>query len=103
MEETLESPKLFVALLRLSSYRSRDICVPNILVNKYILLALESLTNYSVVPANISSQCSSHCWRSPLPQASALIQRDFGCVHGVQLAKQLPHIAKVDLVWHLEV
>ncbi|GFW43024.1 uncharacterized protein TNCV_1474201 [Trichonephila clavipes] len=32
----------------------------------------------SVVPARISSQSSRHCWRSPLPHASALIQRDFG-------------------------
>ncbi|UYV71761.1 hypothetical protein LAZ67_9000297 [Cordylochernes scorpioides] len=30
---------------------------------------------------------------------SALIQRDFGCVLGVQQTKQLPHDAKVDLVW----
>ncbi|GFV92467.1 uncharacterized protein TNCV_3950771 [Trichonephila clavipes] len=35
-----------------------------------------------VVPARISSQSSRHCWRSPLPYASALIQRDFGCVLG---------------------
>ncbi|GFW20094.1 uncharacterized protein TNCV_2320351 [Trichonephila clavipes] len=50
-----------------------------------------------VVPARISSQSSHHCWRSPLPHASALIQRDFGCVLGVQQIKQLPHVAKVDL------
>ncbi|GFV85734.1 hypothetical protein TNCV_2003541 [Trichonephila clavipes] len=42
-------------------------------------------------------------WRSPLPHASALIQRDFGCVLGVQQTKQLPHVAKVDLVWQLGV
>ncbi|GFW50585.1 hypothetical protein TNCV_2888881 [Trichonephila clavipes] len=53
------------------------------------------------IPARISSQSSSHCWRSPLPHASALIQRDFECVIGVQQTKQLPHAAKVDLVWHL--
>ncbi|GFV24883.1 amyloid protein-binding protein 2 [Trichonephila clavipes] len=53
----------------------------------------------SVVPARISS----HCWRSPLPHASALIQRDFGCVLGVQRTKQLPHVAKVDLVLQLGV
>ncbi|GFU44575.1 hypothetical protein TNCV_1506831 [Trichonephila clavipes] len=41
------------------------------------------------------------CWRSPLPHASALFQRDFGCVLGVQQTKQLPHVAKVDLVWQL--
>ncbi|GFX12507.1 hypothetical protein TNCV_2930011 [Trichonephila clavipes] len=54
----------------------------------------------SVVPARISSR---HCWRSPLPHALALIQRDFGCVLGVQQTKQLPHVAKVDLVWQLGV
>ncbi|GFW06238.1 hypothetical protein TNCV_37131 [Trichonephila clavipes] len=37
-----------------------------------------------VVPARISSQNSRHCWRSPMPHASALNQRDFGCVLGVQ-------------------
>ncbi|GFY11944.1 hypothetical protein TNCV_4974441 [Trichonephila clavipes] len=47
----------------------------------------------------ISSQSTRHCWRSPLPHASALIQRGFGCVLGVQQTKQLPHVAKVDLVW----
>ncbi|GFX45367.1 hypothetical protein TNCV_1026271 [Trichonephila clavipes] len=36
-----------------------------------------------------------------LPHASALIQRDFGCVVGVQKTKQLPHVAKADLVWQL--
>ncbi|GFY09055.1 hypothetical protein TNCV_4662461 [Trichonephila clavipes] len=56
-----------------------------------------------VVPARISSQSSRHCWRSPLPHASALIQRDFGSVLGVQQTKQLPHVAKVDLVWQLGV
>ncbi|GFV50672.1 uncharacterized protein TNCV_2213351 [Trichonephila clavipes] len=55
----------------------------------------------SVAPATISSQSSHHCWRSPQPHASALIQRDFGCVLGVQQIKQLPHVAKVDLVWQL--
>ncbi|GFW18291.1 hypothetical protein TNCV_4008301 [Trichonephila clavipes] len=43
------------------------------------------------LPARISSHSSHHCWRSPLPHASALIQRDFGCVLGVQQTKQLPH------------
>ncbi|GFW77882.1 hypothetical protein TNCV_3910921 [Trichonephila clavipes] len=56
-----------------------------------------------VVPARISSQSSHHCWRSKLPQASALIHRDFGCVLGVQQNKQFPHVAKVDLVWQLGV
>ncbi|GFY20414.1 hypothetical protein TNCV_210461 [Trichonephila clavipes] len=32
-----------------------------------------------------------------MPHASALIQRDFGCILGVQQTKQLPHVAKVDL------
>ncbi|GFX26460.1 hypothetical protein TNCV_950581 [Trichonephila clavipes] len=31
----------------------------------------------------------------------ALIQRDFGCVLGVQQTKQLPNVANVDLVWQL--
>ncbi|GFT57156.1 hypothetical protein TNCV_1691761 [Trichonephila clavipes] len=57
----------------------------------------------SVVPARVSSHSSHHCWKSPLPHASALIQRDFGCVLGVQQTKQLPHVAKVDLVWQLGV
>ncbi|GFT22497.1 uncharacterized protein TNCV_3274581 [Trichonephila clavipes] len=52
-----------------------------------------------VVLARISSQSSLHCWRSPLPHASALIQRDIRSVLGVQQTKQLPHVAKVDLVW----
>ncbi|GFT43915.1 hypothetical protein TNCV_1183461 [Trichonephila clavipes] len=56
-----------------------------------------------VVPARISSQSRRHCWRSPLPHASALIQRGFGCVLGVQQTKQLPHVAKVDLMWQLGV
>ncbi|GFY22065.1 hypothetical protein TNCV_3297091 [Trichonephila clavipes] len=56
-----------------------------------------------VASARISSQSSRHCRRSPLPHASALIQRDFGCVLGVQQTKQLPHVAKVHLVWWLGV
>ncbi|GFV13818.1 hypothetical protein TNCV_3695301 [Trichonephila clavipes] len=36
--------------------------------------------------------------RSLLPYTSALIQRHFGCVLGVQQTKKLPHVAKVDLV-----
>ncbi|GFU97884.1 hypothetical protein TNCV_1103921 [Trichonephila clavipes] len=59
--------------------------------------------NRSVVPARISIQSSRHCWRSPLPHASGLIQRDFRCVLGVEQTKQLPHVAKVDLVWQLGV
>ncbi|GFW88967.1 hypothetical protein TNCV_2684011 [Trichonephila clavipes] len=55
------------------------------------------------VPARISGQSSRHCWRSPLPHTSALIQKDFGCVLGVQQTKQLPHVVKVDLVWQLGV
>ncbi|GFX68949.1 hypothetical protein TNCV_683081 [Trichonephila clavipes] len=51
-----------------------------------------------MVPARISSQSSRRCWRSLLPYASALIQRDFGCVLGVQQTKQLPHVDKVDLI-----
>ncbi|GFX72420.1 hypothetical protein TNCV_1253741 [Trichonephila clavipes] len=54
-----------------------------------------------MVPVRISSQSSRHCWRTPLPHASALIQRDFVCVLGVQQTKQLLHVAKVDLVWQL--
>ncbi|GFV92884.1 hypothetical protein TNCV_1692771 [Trichonephila clavipes] len=50
-----------------------------------------------MVPARISSQSSRHPWRSPLPYASALIQRDFGYVLGVQQTKQLQHVAKVNL------
>ncbi|GFV45884.1 hypothetical protein TNCV_2322432 [Trichonephila clavipes] len=53
---------------------------------------------FSVVPARISSQSSRHCWRSPLPHTSTLIQRDFGYVLGVHQTKQLSHVAKVDLV-----
>ncbi|GFU56037.1 hypothetical protein TNCV_3405041 [Trichonephila clavipes] len=51
----------------------------------------------SVVPDRISIQNSRHCWRSHLPHASALIQRDFGCVLEEQETKQLPYVAKVDL------
>ncbi|GFT31990.1 DUF4817 domain-containing protein [Trichonephila clavipes] len=53
----------------------------------------------SLVPARISSQSSHHCWRSP--HASALIQRDFGCVLRVQQTKHIPLFANVDLVWQL--
>ncbi|GFY20095.1 hypothetical protein TNCV_2147881 [Trichonephila clavipes] len=53
------------------------------------------------VRGHISSQSSRHCWRSSLPHASALIQRDFRCVLGVQQTKKLPHVAKIDLVWQL--
>ncbi|GFU22846.1 hypothetical protein TNCV_4965941 [Trichonephila clavipes] len=49
----------------------------------------------------ISTKSNRHRWRSPLTQASALIQRDFGCVLRVQQTKQLPHVAKVDLLWQL--
>ncbi|GFU22037.1 hypothetical protein TNCV_405861 [Trichonephila clavipes] len=52
--------------------------------------------DFCVVPARISSQSSRRCWRSPLPHALALIQRDFGSVLRVQQTKQLPHVAKVD-------
>ncbi|GFX02566.1 hypothetical protein TNCV_728201 [Trichonephila clavipes] len=55
----------------------------------------------SGVPARISSQSSRHWWRSPLPRASALSQRDFACVLGVQQKKKLPHAANVVLVCQL--
>ncbi|GFW05060.1 hypothetical protein TNCV_598541 [Trichonephila clavipes] len=51
-----------------------------------------------MIPARINVQSSRHCWRSPLLHASALIQRDFGCVIEVQQTRQLPHVAKVDLL-----
>ncbi|GFW24126.1 hypothetical protein TNCV_4951701 [Trichonephila clavipes] len=59
-----------------------------------------SSLSHSKLPECGDHRCcrSRHCWRSPLPQASALIQRDFGCVLGVQQTKQLPHVAKVDLI-----
>ncbi|GFT72585.1 hypothetical protein TNCV_974341 [Trichonephila clavipes] len=57
-----------------------------------------NLHEKDVVPIRISSQSSHHCWRSPLPHASPLIQRDFGCVLRVQQSKQPPHVAKVDQV-----
>ncbi|GFS57884.1 hypothetical protein TNCV_2909651 [Trichonephila clavipes] len=62
-----------------------------------------NLEHMSCVESRISSQRSRHCWRSPLPHASALIQRYFGCVLGEQQTKHLPHVAKVDLVWQLGV
>ncbi|GFY25730.1 transposable element Tcb1 transposase [Trichonephila clavipes] len=37
------------------------------------------------------------------PLYSDLCTRDFGCVLGVQQTKQLPHVAKFDLVWQLGV
>ncbi|GFV02447.1 hypothetical protein TNCV_1023751 [Trichonephila clavipes] len=52
----------------------------------------------SVVPARISSQSSRYSWRSPLPRASALIQRDFGCVLGVQQTKNSFHMLP-KLIW----
>ncbi|GFY03287.1 hypothetical protein TNCV_1172461 [Trichonephila clavipes] len=71
--------------------------------SKTLSYNLLNLSTNFVVPAKISSQSSRHCWRSPLPHASALIQRDFGCVLGVQQTKQLPNVTKVDLVWQLGV
>ncbi|GFY05484.1 hypothetical protein TNCV_218661 [Trichonephila clavipes] len=47
------------------------------------------------------SHSNRHCWRSPLPHNTAFIQRDFVCVPEVQQTKQLPHVAKLDLVWQL--
>ncbi|GFY34157.1 uncharacterized protein TNCV_2504601 [Trichonephila clavipes] len=58
-------------------------------------------TTRAKIPARISSQSSRHCCRSSVPHALALIQRDFGCVLGVQQTKQLPHVAKTDLMWPL--
>ncbi|GFT50504.1 hypothetical protein TNCV_551231 [Trichonephila clavipes] len=58
---------------------------------------------HSVVPVRIDIKSSRHCWRYLLPHAPVLIQRDFGCVIGVQQTKQLPHVGKVDLVWQLGV
>ncbi|GFY21048.1 hypothetical protein TNCV_3990921 [Trichonephila clavipes] len=52
---------------------------------------------FCVVPARISSQSSRHCSRSPLPHASTLIQRGFGCVLGVQQTKRFPTLPK--LIW----
>ncbi|GFX06563.1 uncharacterized protein TNCV_3017971 [Trichonephila clavipes] len=43
-------------------------------------------------PARISSQSSHHCWKSPLPHASASIEGHFGCVLEVQHTKQLPKL-----------
>ncbi|GFX33420.1 uncharacterized protein TNCV_4122541 [Trichonephila clavipes] len=42
----------------------------------------------------MSNQSSRHCWRLPLPHASELIQRDFGCVLGVeqQATSTLPKV-----------
>ncbi|GFU62426.1 hypothetical protein TNCV_1405481 [Trichonephila clavipes] len=54
-----------------------------------------------VIPARIISQSNRNCWSSTLPLTSALIQKDFGGVLGVQPTKHLPHVAKVDLVWQL--
>ncbi|UYV63870.1 CTTNBP2NL [Cordylochernes scorpioides] len=68
------------------------VCVTDNMLTKYQITLLRS-----VVPGRISSQSSHHCWRSPLPHASALIHRYFGCFLEVQQAKQLPHVAKVDL------
>ncbi|GFY35820.1 hypothetical protein TNCV_4841961 [Trichonephila clavipes] len=54
------------------------------------------------VVAAVISNNGGHCWRS-LPITSALIQKDFGCVPRVLQTKQLPYVAKVDLVWQLGV
>ncbi|GFV26462.1 hypothetical protein TNCV_3361151 [Trichonephila clavipes] len=66
-------------------------------LRKQRIVAREAKKGYCSC-ARISSQSSRHCWRSPLPHASALIHRDFGCVLAVQPTKLLPHVAKVDLV-----
>ncbi|GFY25959.1 hypothetical protein TNCV_1917091 [Trichonephila clavipes] len=71
------------------------------MLTKYQILNLYTSVKWS--SCRISSQSSRHCWRSPLPHASALIQRDFGWFLGVQQTKQLLHVAKVDLVWQLGV
>ncbi|GFX28274.1 uncharacterized protein TNCV_1125281 [Trichonephila clavipes] len=50
-----------------------------------------------VVPARISSQSSRHCCRLPLPHASALIQRYFGCVLGYSRPNSFHTLPK--LIW----
>ncbi|GFV95172.1 hypothetical protein TNCV_1292901 [Trichonephila clavipes] len=72
------------------------------MLTKYQTIKFIDFCEVWFLPESVAThtQGSRHCWRSPLPPASVLIQRDFGCVLGVQLTKQLPHVAKVDLVWH---
>ncbi|GFY27451.1 hypothetical protein TNCV_2070711 [Trichonephila clavipes] len=83
----------------INALAERDAYICRWHLRKSRILALVS----NVVPTRISSQSSRHCWKSPLPHVSALIQRDFGYVLGVQQTKQLPHVAKVDLVSQLGV
>ncbi|GFT38952.1 hypothetical protein TNCV_388171 [Trichonephila clavipes] len=82
-DETLSSAHVFEWHKRFSGGR---VCVED-----------EHAGRSSVAPARISSQTSRHCWRSPLPHASELIQRYFGCVLGIQQTKQLPQFPK--LIW----
>ncbi|GFY08480.1 hypothetical protein TNCV_1358841 [Trichonephila clavipes] len=44
------------------------------------------------------TQSSRHCWRKPLPHTSALIQRYFGCVLGVQQTTRGFHTLS-KLIW----
>ncbi|GFU89488.1 hypothetical protein TNCV_3240181 [Trichonephila clavipes] len=47
------------------------------------------------LPESVLQSRSHRCWRSPLPHASTLIQRDFGCFGGTDQAAS-PR-AKIDL------
>ncbi|GFU29783.1 hypothetical protein TNCV_4746031 [Trichonephila clavipes] len=71
-------------------------------LTKYQMIKFIDFCEVWFLPESVS-QSSRHCWRSPLPHASGLIQTDFGCVLGVQQTKQLLHVAKVDLVSQLRV
>ncbi|GFS90946.1 hypothetical protein TNCV_4192701 [Trichonephila clavipes] len=69
------------------------------MLTKYQMIKFIDFCEVWFLPESVTTQSSRHCWRSPLPHASALIQRDFGCVLGLQKTKQLLHVAKVDMVW----
>ncbi|GFT22113.1 RNase H domain-containing protein [Trichonephila clavipes] len=66
------------------------------------LLVLDFLKVYEFLPEAVA-RVAAIVGDSSLPHASALTQRDLGCVLGVQQTKQLPHVAIVDLVWELGV
>ncbi|GFU88230.1 hypothetical protein TNCV_846231 [Trichonephila clavipes] len=75
----------------------QNLSVDNMLTKHQIIKFIDFCEVW-FLPESVTTQISRHCWRSQLPHASALIQRDFGCVLGVQQTKKLPHVAKVDQV-----
>ncbi|GFV35083.1 hypothetical protein TNCV_2304351 [Trichonephila clavipes] len=66
------------------------------MLTKYQMIKLINFCEVWFLPQSVA-RVAAIVGDSPLPHASALIQRDFGCVLEVQQTKKLPHVAKIDL------